>query len=233
MKSVRLLFSVLLLVLSEQLFAQNSNFKNEFSVNIGANAFGLVSKDLGANTTPGEVQYKYGKFNRTPTFQLAYDRSIVDWFSAGAAISYNHASYKYDGLEYNGQKLGTAALTAGRTTLSTRLLLHYFNKGNWDFYSGGRLGLGIWTGRLSLDVEDGLEQELIAEIDKNLTGIVPRFIRNRLVNNLSVRAGFIAPQVQIIPIGVRGHFNNNIGIGAELALGSPYFLSAGLNYRFP
>lgn len=232
--SLNRLFSILMIAgCTTQLTAQNDMYKNTVSIGIGANAFGLVSKDLGANATPGEVKYKFGEFSRTPTFQLSFDRSIVKWFSAGAALSYNRAQYTYDGLEYKGQKFGTAALTAGRTTIGCRLFLHYFNAGKWDFYSGGRLGLGIWTGRLSLDVEDGLEQELLAEINENLTGIVPRFIRNRLVNNVGIRSGFIAPQLQFIPIAIRGFLNNNIGFGAEFALGSPYFLSAGLQYRFP
>lgn len=233
MRFVTLFFFLLLHLSGTSIFAQNSTFKNEFSALVGANAFGLVSKDLGANATSGEVQYRYGKFSRTPTFQVAYDRSVVNWFSVGAALSYNRAKYEYEGLEYKGKLVGNAALTAGRTTLGVRLLFHYFNDKNWDFYSGGRLGLGIWTGRLSLDIDEGLEQELIAEIDQNLSGIVPRFIRKRLINNLGVRAGFVAPQIQVIPIGVRAHLNNNIGIGAELALGSPYFLSAGIQYRFP
>ncbi|MFZ4544391.1 MAG: hypothetical protein ACOYOA_10105 [Saprospiraceae bacterium] len=232
MNFIKVMAFLLFCVGAEQTIAQNSDFKNVVSGSIGASAFGFASSDLGANAQPGEVQYKNGKYSNTATFQIAYDRSLVKWFSAGAALSYNGAKYAYDGLEYKGQKLGTVALNANRTTLGARLLFHYFNNANWDFYSGGRIGVGIWTGRLSLEVADGLEEELTAKIDENLKGIVPRFIRNRLVNNLGVRSGFVAPQVQFIPIGVRAHLNNNLGIGAELALGSPYYASFGINYRF-
>jgi hypothetical protein len=229
----RLLGIVLLASLSTVLTAQNSTFKNEISLGFGANAFSLISKDLGSSATTAALQYKYGVFHKTPTFQIAYDRSITRWFSAGAALTYNRARYEYDGLEYNGRKLGIATLTVGRTTIGTRLCLHFFNNRNWDFYSGGRLGLGFWTGRLSLEADEDLKQELSGVVDENLRSVVPRFIRKRLIDNIGIRSGFIAPQFQVIPIGVRAHLNNKIGIGAELALGSPYFICAGFQYRFP
>jgi hypothetical protein len=65
-----------------------------------------------------------------------------------------------------------------------------------------------------------------------LQGYVPKFIRKRLLNNVGASAGFFAPQVQFVPLGVRGYINDHIGLGAELALGSPYYLSGNVNYRF-
>jgi hypothetical protein len=213
-------------------YAQSADFRNVISFNVGANTFGLVSGDLGANAEPNEPQYKYGKFSNTPTFQLAWDYGITKWFSAGVAGSYNSAKYTFDNLEYNGKKIGTANLTANRTTLTTRLFLHYGNNNNWDFYTGGRIGVGLWSGRVSVSADEGLAADLVANIDERLEGYVPKFIRKRLLNDLGARAGFAAPSIQFVPIGVRGYFNDHIGLNAELAIGSPYYASAGVNYRF-
>jgi hypothetical protein len=40
------------------------------------------------------------------------------------------------------------------------------------------------------------------------------------------------PQVQLIAFGLRGYLTENIGLNGELALGSPYFASVGINFRF-
>ncbi len=212
--------------------AQNGDFRNVVSANIGLNVFGSAAGSLDGNTNTNEAQYKYGKFTAGPTFQLAWDYGVVKWFSIGVAGSYNRAKYAYEDVQYKGEKLGTVNFVAGRTTLSIRPLFHYGNANNWDFYSGFRLGAGFWSAKLSLDANDDLAMQLVAKIDEDLAGYVPGFIRKRLVNDVGARAGFVAPVVQFVPIGVRGYFNDHIGLNAELAVGSPYFLTGGVNYRF-
>jgi hypothetical protein len=230
MKKIILVCSVLMIC--ELLSAQSGDFRNVVSFNVGANAFGLLSKELKPSTDATGVQYKYGKLRTTPTYQLAWDYGIAKWFSAGLAGSYNSAKYTYDEVQFKGQKLGAINLKANRTTLSLRLLFHYGNRNNWDFYSGGRLGVGFWSGRLSVATDGELTKDLLEKVNENLPNFVPGFVKKKLLDDVGARAGFPAPQLQFIPIGVRGYFNDHIGLNAELAIGSPYYFSGGLNYRF-
>jgi hypothetical protein len=212
--------------------AQNADFRNNLSFQFGANGFNVLAGAVKEKAQPGDVQYKYGKYKASPTFQLAWDYALRKWISVGIAGSYNRAKYSYENLQIKGKDLGNVSLIAGRTTFSGRILFHYANQNQLDFYGGFRLGIGLWTGRISVDIDDNLEQELLDEIDSNLSGLVPKFVRRRLLDNAGARAGFIAPQVQFIPFGFRWSITDKIGFGGELALGSPYFVSGGLNYRF-
>lgn len=212
--------------------AQNADFRNNLSFQLGANGFNILDVAVKEKTEPGDVQYKYGKYSASSTYQFAWDYALRKWVSVGLAGSYNRAKYSYDDLIVKGKNIGDANLIVGRTTLSGRILLHYANQNHLDFYGGFRLGIGLWSGRISVDVDEELEQELLDEIDENLSGFVPKFVRRKLLNDAGARAGFVAPQVQVIPFGFRWSITDNIGLGGELALGSPYFVSGGLNYRF-
>jgi opacity protein-like surface antigen len=228
----RIVVAVFFLSFLGAITAQNADFKNTLSVNVGLNAFNSFAGTLNASKDTAGAQYDLGRFTAGPTFQVAWDYGIAKWFSVGIAGSYNGAKYTYDNVQYKGKKLGEVQLTAGRTTFSVRPLFHYGNSGDWDFYSGFRLGVGLWSGRISLQSNDELQQELLSQIDEDLQGFVPSFIRKRLVDNVGARAGFAAPTLQIIPFGARYYFTENIGVNAELAFGSPYYLSAGVNARF-
>jgi len=37
---------------------------------------------------------------------------------------------------------------------------------------------------------------------------------------------------QLVAFGMRGYFTDNFGANVELGIGSPHFISMGLNYRF-
>lgn len=213
--------------------AQNADFRNNVSFNLGANSFHWLRRAFNEQSNPGDtVQYRYGRLSTTPTFQLSYDYALKSWFSVGAALSYNGLRYSYDDVQYKGQNIGNIVLRGNRTTVGGRALFHYGNRNAMDFYSGFRLGVGIWTGRLSLDTNDELANDLLDKIDEDLKGYVPGFIRRRITQNPGASTGFVAPQFQFIPIGVRGYITDNIGIGGELAFGSPYYASINVNYRF-
>lgn len=225
------LFIVAILVINF-VKAQNADFRNNLSFQLGANGFNVLAGAVKEKTEPGEVQYKYGKYSASPTFQFAWDYGLRKWVSVGIAGSYNRAKYSYTDLVIKGKDLGDVALIGSRTTFSGRVLFHYANRNQLDLYSGIRLGVGLWSGRISVDVDDELEQELLDEIDENLSGFVPGFIRNRLLDNAGARAGFVAPQAQLIPFGFRWSITDKLGLGGEFGFGSPYFISGGLNYRF-
>jgi hypothetical protein len=228
----RLFTIVLSLCLITIVKAQNEDYKNTISVNIGLNAFNTFAGSVGPERDSTGAQFDLGTFKAGPTFQLAWDYGVVKWFSIGVAGSYNSAKYTYDNVKYKGKSLGEVQLSAARTTLTVRPLFHYGNRDKWDWYSGFRLGVGLWSGRLSINSNDDLQQQLLEQIDEDLRGFIPAFIRKKLVNNVGARAGFVAPALQIIPIGARYYFNDNIGANAEIAIGSPYYLSGGIDFRF-
>ncbi len=39
-------------------------------------------------------------------------------------------------------------------------------------------------------------------------------------------------RIQLVAFGMRGYFTDNIGANIEFAIGSPYFVTGGLNFRF-
>lgn len=232
MTSKKILFSIITMLVINCIKAQNADFRNNLSLQFGASGFNILAGVVKEKVEPGEVQYKYGRYTATPTFQLTWDYALRKWVSVGLAGSYNRAKYSYDNLFIQGKDLGDVDLIGSRTTLSVRLLFHYANQNKLDFYGGLRGGVGFWTGRISVDVDENLEEDLLNEINENLSGIVPGFLKRRLLNDIGASTGFVAPQGQFIPFGFRWSITDNIGLGGELAFGSPYFISGGLNYRF-
>lgn len=212
--------------------AQNADFRNSVGLMIGANTFGVLNDIKGTTSPTAKLKYDGAAYSHSPTYQISWDYALAKWFSAGITGSYNNAIYNFENITYKNQNLGEVKLKAGRTTFGVRALFHYGNNDRWDFYSGFRLGVGLWSGRLSIDANDELADDLINSINENLSGYIPGFVKKRLENNLGARAGFFAPQGQFIPIGARYYFGRKIGANIELAVGSPYYLSGGLNYRF-
>lgn len=145
----------------------------------------------------------------TPALQLAYDYGLTDWFSLGAAFSFQTFGFDYTGYEFvnSDNMLVTEDFTArtSRMTAALRPLFHYGNKGGkLDLYSGLRLQYVFWSG--SNDSSDP-------------TFEVADFTGGR-------------PGVGIIPFGLRYFFTDNIGAGVELMWGAPYLASINVNARF-
>lgn len=144
----------------------------------------------------------------SPAFQANYDYGINHWFSVGAGLSWQKFALQYDDYTYvnENDEVVTEDFKniTHRTNLAFRALFHYANKGQVDLYSGFRIGVTNWNNKT-------------ASTDPDFEPI--RANGNRL--------GF-----QVILFGVRGYFNDHIGINMELGAGAPHLVSGGLSYRF-
>jgi hypothetical protein len=225
-------------MLGNALFAQNADFKNTISLHYGVSLFNLAKGSIEPpDQTPlDSIRYKSGGLSNIPTIGFAWDYGVAKWFSIGIAASYNQAKATVTGLEVrNNQgtfdKLGDISLTIPRTTFATRLLFHYGNKGRIDCYTGFRLGVGLWSPKLNIDVDQATFDRIINELVEQ-SGVPRDQLPSSIESKLKTRAIGILPQAQFIPFGIRGYVTENIGINGELAIGSPYYLSIGANYRF-
>ncbi len=221
------LFSVSFILFACVAFAQNEEYKNVISVQSGMSLFspfrGTVTGSQNASDTT--VSFSSGKANNFPQINVSYDHGINRWFSIGGAVSYNKVSLDLKDVVYNKKEnLGDVKFNASRLTIGARALFHYGNTGRLDMYSGVRLGVGIWGVNASSNSLDSRLDEVFKEVGGG--GIWRSVLGNK------VRGGFALPQVQVILFGLRGYITENIGINGELAAGSPYFASIGLNYRF-
>ncbi|RLD53091.1 MAG: hypothetical protein DRI94_00965 [Bacteroidetes bacterium] len=96
-----------------------------------------------------------------------------------------------------------------RMNFAIRALFHYGKSDKLDMYSGIRLGMTNWGYKIDIPTND---PTLTALQDSKFSGL-----------------GF-APQ--LIAFGVRGYFTDNIGANIEFAVGAPYYMMGGVNYRF-
>ncbi|MES2590939.1 MAG: hypothetical protein V4608_03555 [Bacteroidota bacterium] len=101
-----------------------------------------------------------------------------------------------------------AAGNLSRTNLAARALYHIIEESNFDLYTGGRLGISIWEGSgFRTDYQSGLEDLTFAW-----------------------KGGRKLPSFQGV-FGFRYLLLGRIGVNTELAIGSPYFFSAGLSAK--
>lgn len=96
-----------------------------------------------------------------------------------------------------------------RMNFAVRALFHYGKSDKLDMYSGVRLGMTNWGYKIDVPTDD---PTLTALQDSKFAGF-----------------GF-APQ--LVAFGIRGYFTDNIGANIEFAVGSPYYMSGGISYRF-
>jgi len=181
---------------------QAQDHKSAITVNAGFSLVGGLFDLPDAGNTTGDVS-SYS----LPAIQVGYDYFILNWFSVGAAGSFQFMGVDYDNyVDENGETVN-GTLDIVRSNFAARALFHYFNKGRLDMYSGVRLGLTNWA------ISDDLSNE--------------SYDYNSVVSSTGTN---FAPQ--LILYGLRGYITENIGLNAELAVGAPHFFSAGLNYRF-
>ena len=219
-------FLFLLSLSSLLTFAQNEDYKHVVSLQSGVSLFSPFRGTVkGSQELPDTtVAFSSGKAANFPQLNFAYDYGVNQWFSIGGAVSYNKASLDLKDVVYNKtEKLGDIKLGVSRVTIGARALFHYGNANRMDMYSGVRLGVGIWA----VNANSSALDDNIDKVFKEAGG--GGIWRNILGNKLG--GGFAMPQVQVILFGLRGYITENLGINGELAVGSPYFASIGLNYR--
>lgn len=225
MKKSLIIFHFLLFAFGA--IAQNQDYQNVVSVQSGVSLFSpfrgtITGSQESSDTT---VSFSSGNASNFPQINIAYDRGINKWFSIGGAVSYNKGSMDLKNVVYKKtENLGDVKLNVSRITIGARALFHYGNANRVDMYSGVRLGVGIWGVNASSSAVDGKLDEVFNEAGGS--GIWRTVLGNKL------RGGFVMPQVQVILFGLRGYITESIGLNGELAVGSPYFASIGINYRF-
>ena len=190
-------------------FAQNADYRSTISATAGANIFQVLARfdDVISDSVGSELKLK-----ATASYGLNYDYGVNNWFSIGLATGFNRISLnspnvevdKEDGTVYS----GPIDLKVSRTNIALRPLFHYGNKGRIDMYSGLRVGVNIWSVKLTADET-----------------LNPDDVSGRL------RGAGAGVNFQIIPFGLRGYITPNIGLGFELGIGGPHYAALQLNYR--
>jgi hypothetical protein len=234
MKKISLVFVVLSLI-GSSIFAQNADFRNTISIQTGASVFNIFKGGV-SGINADSVRFTSGGFSNVPTIAAAWDYGVTKGFSIGLAGSYAQAKVSTTDLEVANkkgvfQKYGNYSIAAARTNLGIRALFHYGNKGRMDLYSGLRLGVGLWSVKLSGQIEKDVLVRAINEVF-NQSGVPSAVADGGIGEKLKTKGSFVLFAPQLILFGLRGHVTNNIGINFELATGSPYAASLGLDYRF-
>jgi hypothetical protein len=214
------------LFISQLSFAQNMDYRNTFTLSSGRSLFSSIRGTAKSNSDT--LSFTDGRVRALPTLQGTWDFALTDWFSLGLGASYNQATVSFNDVtikKISTTSIGSASAKIARTSFALRGLFHY-GKGKFDLYSGGRLGIGIWYGSIGATVNDALFTDLLSTI-----GIGDNFVTRR-INGTRLRGGYVLPQVQFIPFGMRYYVTDNIGVNGELAIGAPYYISLGANYRF-
>jgi opacity protein-like surface antigen len=195
--------------------AQNEDFPNAITVNAGLNVFQfsglalrLVPADLRDNVT----------LKNSASYGVAFDRAINNRFSIGATVHFNSGTASFqDAFQVKEQVVsGLVETRYTRVPIMIRGLVHYGTNEELDLYSGIGLGASIWKVKVS---GSGSIQTTITEEDlsENLRGIP---------------TGTALPTAQLIAFGARYFPVPNLGIGGELAIGTPYYLALNVSYRF-
>ncbi len=178
--------------------------RNHASLNAGGSLTGIV---LSAVLDGDSVKYS---FNSTPAIQLNYDRHFNKWFSAG--IGYSLQSYKLKFDEYvddnNILQTGDFNANMSRNHLHVKLLANKRPTENFEFYGGLRLGYLWYSSNISVEKRS---LKTFENLDNLISIGRPTF-------------GF--------PLGMRYFIVKNVGLNAEVNLGAPHFISAGLSGRF-
>lgn len=147
----------------------------------------------------------------SPSLHLAYDYFYSDRISLGAAFAYQQIGVSYQNytFEEDGQAVTDNYSTdARRIHISARALYWYNPQSNFRLYSGVRLGVSNWTADTT--VPD------------------PTYDPDRFIN-LALGANF---SPQLVVLGTDLALGSGWNISGELAIGAPYFASAGVAYRW-
>jgi hypothetical protein len=173
---------------------------------VGANgAFSLVG--LLMTTTFKAIDNVEGlSTNVTPGMSGTVDVGITDRFSIGGAHFIQVATAKWTSYtDTNGViKTGDFHYRMMRQNTALRLLFHFGDNDDLDTYFGIRLGYSYWN-----TSSNDPEVDQFLDLDKFKGKFWPQAI-----------------------FGVRYFFIPVLGVNAELALGFPYYLSVGVNFRF-
>ena len=195
--------------------AQNEDFKHSFSLGVGTNVFQLAS--YSAQLLPASVRNN-ATFHATPSFLINYDYAFNNRFSLGAGLGVTNGNANYqDAFQVLGKTIsGAVRVSYTRIPVQVRGLFHYVNNERWDIYSGLNVGASIWRTKISGTGSANIKDLNSQDLQKNLRGV-------------PLGGTFVA--LQVIGFGIRYNVTDNIGVGGEVAIGPPSYLSLRVNYR--
>lgn len=169
----------------------------------------IISKSIFSqkDVNQGVLTLGIGRGIAPISYNVMYDYGLSKHFSLGLAIN----NGKFRSIIPAPVGLLPAPINYSnlyRTNVGVRALFHVGNSTNWDPYLGFRGGVSIWSGEGKF-VYHGLS------------------VADTL---FSAESEDIYPSVQAV-LGVRYLFSDWLGVNAELALGSPYAYSVGINCK--
>jgi len=212
MKKISTLFTGLAVIglalfSNQKAAAQKEAGQSVVTLGVGESLVGSIFSVASSSTSGGSYSISH-----SPAILGMYDYGLSDRFSIGAAFSYQSFSTAYTNYSYYNSTTGGAYYGSWtdkitRINYAVRALFHFGDNENFDPYFGLRLGFTNWSA--------------------STTNPDPNYATD---NGFGVTIkGAIAPQVVF---GVRYFFTPLIGVNLEAAIGSPYYASAGVNFKF-
>lgn len=202
------------IILSQQ---TNTVHQHKISLAIGSSVMGIV-------TNYWLIGNLVNKTYASPMPQLSYTYKIDKNIGIGPALSYQY--FGLDLLPINQQSSGIV-MKINRTNLSGHFTFSTNLNKSLTLYAGGRLGLTFWSGNITFEELSNYLSSFSGNIILN--SIIGRITKTIQPSNVRFFKTFISYQVLG---GTEIYFTDNIGMKFEMAIGSPYWALAGLNYRF-
>ncbi len=203
MKKIKSLLVAAVLV-ATGIFAPNATAqKYQGQMNVTVGGAFSLTGLVGTSLTSA-ISAADGRASSTPGLAGMFDYGISDRFSLGAAYNFQQFTVKFSSyVDNNGNTVnGDFKYSLTRNNVGLRALFHFGDNDDLDTYAGARFGYTIW------------------KTNTNAPGLAltDNFFKSRLW-----------PQALF---GMRYYFTENIGVNAEFAIGPPYYMMFGLNFRF-
>ncbi len=199
----------ILLLFSLNAFSQTPSYPYKFNVAIGGSVLGMVTNYV--DYYEDLTEYVEGA-KTIPVLNAGYNYKINKISTIGVALS--HQNYIFNLVFPEDSISGKLGLY--RTNIGFRYLANYVDNRVINIYSGLRLGLSYWK----IKAESKLIFSFLDKLQFNIP-INPEYSTSTTVFSF-----------QIVFFGMEVYLTQNIAIGGELALGSPYFATLGASYRF-
>ena len=218
------IISCLLLLLfivagNKKIAAQNSKYEIVTGIGFGYSLAPMLV-NMQAQQNWGNYNYKsyppvLFTISSSGVLNATIDYGLCKVLSIGGGISYQY--FTVNANAYTNSRADTfenVTENIGKLNVRMRLIAHWDFDNNhlWEFYGGVGIGASYWS-------------------DNNNSGD-PNFPDDSPYETARVLSlqGLIG--VRRYSRNTSKHPNNNIGIHLELAVGSPYFIDGGLNFRF-
>ena len=182
----------------------------DLRVGMGVLSF-LRADDASLSVTLGDEEFVGTTDLRgTPATLLDYSVRVGPALSLGGSLG--QQAIRLDDIRLEGfDREAVGRIVTRRTFATIRLNIHYARSRGFELYSGLRLGITSWTIRAR-----GFGPEVV---DVGAEDLIPP-------------VGGILPLPALMPLGCRARLAPGAYLTVETNVGSPYFLGAGLGYRF-